>query len=226
MSFAIPTTFPDATKPFAPPSASNEGKKNAPFFWQAPASDAVLFLGNKWIELHGFVSQILEKQTDMSTTPNLLAKKEVSKKYPAWMEYVLQLARLRGYYTLYPSQEIATSLAGVHTDLSNIPEEFQDEATAKEEEEWVTDGQTQKFDPGSNLNVFSLLSKSKGDTPYEPLQMLSWDGEQVEVGNLDQKAFKLTQEFRREVGECTEEQVAQPGAPDAYARDLFCKKAE
>jgi hypothetical protein len=224
MSFTIPPTLLDATKPFTPPKGSGE---TSPFLWQAPASDAVLFLGSKWVELHGFVSQLLERQQETTATPSILAKKEVSKKYPAWMEHVLQLARLRGYYTLYPSQELATSVVGVHTDLSDVPEEYQDEATAKEEEGWFTYGQEQNFDPASSLRVFSTASKKEKDTMSEPLRLLSWEGEQIGLGDLDQKVSKFADEFRREVGHCTKEELAQVPATDPYAGDLFCtKKAE
>ncbi|MCP5922245.1 hypothetical protein NL350_28285, partial [Klebsiella pneumoniae] len=76
-----------------------------PFFWQAPASDAILIMGDKWVELHGYVSRILERQQTKKDTPAFLAKKHATKKHPAWLEYVLQLSRLRGYLTLYPSPE-------------------------------------------------------------------------------------------------------------------------
>ncbi|KAI9171109.1 hypothetical protein HJFPF1_00589 [Paramyrothecium foliicola] len=230
MSFSIPATYPDAVKSFEPPQWTDEQeiKRQGTFFlWQSPASDAVLLLGNKWVELHAFVSQVLEIQSSMPTTPALLAKKEVSKKYPSWMEHLMRLSRLRGYYTMYPSLEVASSIIGVHTDLNSLPEEYQDESTNKEEEEWATGEARQGFDPKSNLDVFTTFSKSKAslssiDDDGPPL--LTWDGEEVELVELDQRAAKFAEEFRRNVGQCDDEQLAQMPPPDAYARDLFCKK--
>jgi len=89
ISFSTPSTLLDTAKPFTPPSSNDEaGSAQGTFFrWQAPSSDATLFMGEKWIELHGYVSQLLEKQQTLAVKPDMLVQKHVSKKYPSWLEH-------------------------------------------------------------------------------------------------------------------------------------------
>ena len=82
-----------------------------PFLWQAPTSNAMLFMGDKWAELHDFVSRSLEAQQRLDSTPALLSEKLVSTQHPSWLEHALRLSRLRGYWTVYPGEETAKSLA-------------------------------------------------------------------------------------------------------------------
>ncbi len=86
------------------------------FLWQAPNSNAVLFLGERWVELHGFVAKLLEARNKLPQPPKLLGQKLVSKAFPSWLEHALRLCRARGYWTLYPSQPTSSFVASVHRE--------------------------------------------------------------------------------------------------------------
>ena len=132
-----PLTLPSRTIDIESPEAGGDAPTS--FLWQAPSSNAVLYMGEKWVDLHSFVSRSLaaagaESRSTTSgnpaTTPALLAEKFVSKRHPSWLEHALRLARLRGYYTLYPGEETARNLATVHSELYQAPEEYAAEAEA------------------------------------------------------------------------------------------------
>ncbi|KAH0496974.1 hypothetical protein TgHK011_004312 [Trichoderma gracile] len=222
ISFSAPTTYLDGNSEFVPPKpleGHESGAKDTPFLWQAPSSDAILIMGDKWVELHGYVSQFLDKQHAWSTTPELLAKKEVSKKYPAWLEYTLQLSRLRGYVTLYPAQQTANSVIGIHNDLHDVPEEYEDEATYGQDS---TNLSADLFDPASQVDMLATLPHG-GELPLlYRMPWLTWDGQVAQESNIQEAAAKYKEAFRSQVGQCKDEDPEAFQAPDPYARDLFC----
>jgi hypothetical protein len=233
ISFQSPTTHLDATTPFAIPEGSDSEtpvRSSGPFLWQSPSSDATLFLGDKWMELHGYVSQLLESQSSREEMPAMLARKDVSKKYPAWLEYVLQLARLRGYVTLYPSPETAKVIMGSHNDLSNIPEEhLDDKELAESVENGKEDAATSGFDPTSQVDMLATLPKEGHFVELPQLPLLSLEGTISTLGGIKTNAQTRAKQFRREVGQCEvpregEDEDDQDDDPkaDRLARDLFC----
>ncbi|KAM5348181.1 hypothetical protein ACJ41O_008005 [Fusarium nematophilum] len=229
ISFQSPNTLLDDTTPLnIPASESGDREGNgSPFLWQGPSSDATLFLGSKWVELHGYLASILEKLHTRSDTPVFLAKKDASKKHPAWLEYALQLSRLRGYATLYPSPETASTIMGAHSDLGNTPEEYlgdDDEG----EDNGKADQATSAFDPTSGVDMLTTLPHGGNLPVLGDLPLLSWDGKSAMLGDLETAALELSRNFRREVGECPEGKDAEEddyGEPrrDKFAGDLFCR---
>jgi hypothetical protein len=232
LSLDIPSTYLNDSTSFVPPltnitKGSNVIAKGiSPFLWQAPNSNAALYFGEKWVELHDFVAQSLSSEHALPT-PTTLNKKEVSKTYPSWLEHVLKLARARGYWTIYPNFEDSDSLATLHNDLYQPPEEYREEA-----EEEASDGEL-TADPAKHLSLkhaeTALITKSllsmlpfKGELPkIAGMPLLSWDGSPTTVEDLKQHAAEYSRVFRREIGGCDE------GAPektqeDFRARDLFC----
>lgn len=221
ISLDLPTINLGGSQAFVPPSrlASNldglELSSPPPdgptsFLWQAPNSNAALFTGERWVELHGFVSQLLETQHGFQTTPDLLAEKAVSKDYPAWMEHALRLCRARGYWTLYPSKDLAASLAAVHGDLYQPPEEFEDDLADmkhSDEDEMVIrhEALLDGLPDGRLLRV-------------NEMPMLSWDDKQISLQALGEASMEYTAEFRRTVGGC--KMRAAPSDPSG--QDLFC----
>ncbi|KAM4056922.1 glycosyltransferase 2 [Hirsutella rhossiliensis] len=217
MSLSVPTTILGSTRPFTPPPPLRAGEAESAagtaFLWQAPTSDAVLVMGDKWVELHGYVSQVLDRQHAMSASPAMLASKEVGKQYSAWMEYALQLSRLRGYLTLYPSRQTADAIAGAHTDLPERPEEYQGQAGTREKDKDMVD----------------MLETLPGEGEQQllgSLPVLSWDGQQIRDDALEEGAVQLTMDFRQQVGQCSFEDSAKLARADRYARDLFCQTGE
>lgn len=232
LSFAVPNTLLDGSQPLAPPReasaetvtpASTE-ENDQPFLWQGPASKAMVIAGDRWVELHGYVSQLLEHQGASPTLPALLAKKEVSKKYPSWLEHLLQISRLRGYFTVYPGRKTVNVLLGVHNDLSDAPEEYEDEVAdsgSRSKQDVMSDGNEGAFNPKPLVDVVDTLPQ-RGTLPFlQNLPLLSWDGRVTTGAELSREALEYAQKFRQEVGGC-KSSVGNPPLPDKHARDLFC----
>lgn len=224
ISLSAPTTHLDDATPFTPPKplgGKTSDEEFTPFLWQAPSSDAILIFGDKWVELHGYVSKLLEKQHASPTTPELFSQKKVGKKHPAWLEYILQLSRLRGYFTLYPTRQTANTIVGVHTDLRDVPEEYEGEKTAEQEQDSI-DLSSDGFDPASHVDMMATLP-NEGDMPIlYHLPWLTWDGKDTDDGAIAKSAAKYKQAFRTQIGGCQDESAAPMPPPEPYARDLFC----
>ncbi|KAK3294774.1 uncharacterized protein B0H64DRAFT_425431 [Chaetomium fimeti] len=210
ISLDLPSTQLDGSQPFAPPS----GKGATPFLWQAPDSNAALFTGQKWIELHGLVSHLVEYEHKTQPPPAFFASKLINKRYPSWLEHALKLSRARGYWTLYPSEVTARNLATVHSELYRAPEEYERELGKETLED------TELPVPGDTL--FESLP-SGGLLPFDEMALLLWDGSDTTLSDLDAAAASYTDEFRRVVGGC------QALAPEDLLakksmKDLFCMK--
>ena len=237
ISLSIPAATIDGTTQFTPPrplrGAKVAGQETA-FLWQRPNSDAMVFLGSKWVELHYFVARTLERThgtgtgtgTGASSAPAMLAEKKVGKIYPAWLEYALQLARLRGYFTLYPSRDTANAILGVHSDLRDVPEEHQGEqgSQKKPSPKEFTDEGNESFDAASPVNVLETLpNKGELQSPRD-LPLLSWDAKPKSADSLHREAEEYASQFRREVGQCRKADEAT--APHPHVLDLFCASEE
>jgi hypothetical protein len=219
LSLDLPSKTLDGSTTFVPPkrqAGSPDGPELAPprpshsssFLWQAPNSNAALFLGERWAELHGFVSQLLQAQHGLQSTPALLGDKSVSKDYPSWLEHALRLCRARGYVTVYPGAELATSLATTHGELYPKPEEYEKEKSSSkhsgEDEVILRHG---AFQNGEGLPRFNEMT------------LLSWDDHQISLEDLNEESLKYAAGFRRTVGGC---KTGQAAAPDPSAKDLYC----
>jgi hypothetical protein len=223
ISMDLPATYLNATKPFTAPQptvtpehAAKKGSKETSFLWQAPNSHAMLFMGQKWMELHGFVAEVLEVQQESKEVPKMLADKEVSKKYPSWLEHALRLARARGYFTLYPSADTASTVAIVHNDLYQSPEEYK----GSRSKTGAGDGTEVRF---SSSGMLDTLPDDGDLVPFNSLPLLTWDGKLTNLPEMDEWSARYSAEFRREVGGCDKE-ASQTTNWDRAARDLFCKK--
>lgn len=139
----------------------------------------------------------------------------------------MRLSQARGYWTIYPNFENQDALATVHTDLYHPPEEY-----AKEPEAQASDSTELTADPSKHLQrkepkllTTSLLNilPFKGELPkiYD-LPMMTWDGHRVIAVELVKLAMEYSQVFRREIGGCTEEAIAEKVKTGMSASDLFC----
>ncbi|KAK2590473.1 hypothetical protein QQS21_011846 [Conoideocrella luteorostrata] len=230
LSLSVPNTLIDGTTAFSPPSSAGSAKgasRQAAFLWQRPSSEAMVILGEKWVELHHFVAQTLHQKRTLSSTPALLTKKEVSKKYPAWLEYVLQLSRLRGYYMLYPSQDTARAIIGVHSDVPDPPEEYELDASRKATSSKNSiDDDHEYFDPVSPVNMLETLPEKGALPSLADLPLLSWDGKVKTARDVAIGADEYTTSFRREVGGCSEGDMKSILLRKQDAMDLFCRDAK
>ena len=156
ISLELPTHYLNGSKGFSHPSNDDF----SPFFlWQAPNSNAALYFGDKWAEFHSFLSNRLAAQP-WSAQEHY--SKLVSEKHPAWMEYLLELVRARGYAMLYPSfaSHEASAIVTVHQDLYQPPEEFH---TSK-----ASTSDSSDLDPADSVSVGAILdahSETSGALP-------------------------------------------------------------
>ncbi|KAI6777957.1 uncharacterized protein J7T54_002950 [Emericellopsis cladophorae] len=220
LSLATPTKLLDGSSPLTAPAPVEDGGSS--FLWQAPLSDAMVIPGDKWMELHGFISHILELQALSTESPPLLAHKQISKKYPSWLEYVLQLSRIRGYYCMYPGQETSRVVVGVHNDLPDVPEEYSEDDEARRDAmgEGVGDEATAVFEPHWHVDILHTLPHGGNLPNLRSLSMLSWDGKGSSATAFDDDAAAYRARFMTEVGQCKDEQLERQ--PHAFADDLFC----
>ncbi|KAL2023399.1 hypothetical protein VTK56DRAFT_2756 [Thermocarpiscus australiensis] len=222
ISLDLPSTYLNASGPFAPPSRKESARlsdsrtdDSTSFLWQAPNSNAALYTGQKWVELHALVSNLLEFQRSTQPLPAFFSEKLVSKRYPSWLEHALKLSRARGYWTLYPSESTARHLATVHNELYRAPEEYEKELrkdTLEDKELTLSTGGLPEGLPGRH----SLLS-------FSEMPLLLWDGRATELADLDNAAAEYTDEFRRAVGGCGQ-LAPEHLVPKKSMKDMFCMK--
>lgn len=232
ISLEQPLTPLSGGKTLDAPRQTMGGKADVPipFLWQAPASSAMLFMGDKWVELHDFVSRSLEAQHRLDSTPALLSEKLVSTQHPSWLEHALRLSRLRGYWTVYPGEETAKSLATVHNELHHAPEEYADEKTPKpaladDADDKEVDEVMRRYKAGTETTLapFSLLQslpKNGALEPFADMVLLAWDGKKTDIQGLDLQVSDYRTEFKKQVGGCTGEDPRK--LVGLSARDLFC----
>lgn len=229
-AFGRPKTLLDAKTQFIAPaasSASGSTEAGTPFRWSAPNSDAMLIMGDKWQELHNYVTLLSEKLGKAGTSA-LLEAKEVSDNYPAWLKHVSQLSRLRGYFTLYPNSETSDAILGVHKELYRIPEEYQpdpSDSPAKGDAADVRSTQYRDtFDPSAGLDLLTLLPDDGKLKPLKEMPLLSFDSKKVGQSELESAAGTYAKQFRQEVGGCNGDDLDR--GPEQSAADLFCKTSE
>ncbi|KAI2628367.1 hypothetical protein GGS21DRAFT_240458 [Xylaria nigripes] len=221
---------------FKPPEDINNqiGGTPNPFLWQAPTSNAVLFLGDKWMELHDFVSRTMQATENLDDPPAIVSEKVVSKQYPSWLEHALRLARVRGYYFLYPGNEVAEHLATVHGEMYSVPEEYTGEKGSRESlsgddagyKQIQTLKQKARMAPETHLSSLYLQDSlpNKGYLwPLSALPIMVWEGNEMASQDFRKQAEDFELAFKEQVGGCDRESGKREGYREpASARDLFC----
>jgi hypothetical protein len=89
------------------------------FLYQAPNSNAALYFGERWVELHSFLSNRLAVPQPGQTPAGDDSDGQLPKSSPPWLGYILELARIRGYSMLYPS----LGSGGAYSDLATMHSE-------------------------------------------------------------------------------------------------------
>jgi hypothetical protein len=251
LSLDMPSTYLNGSTPFTPPDHDAlepavqirtkpiHKNTNPPFLWQAPNSNAALYFGDKWIELHSFLQNRLTKFH--ATADAAVLKKTVSEQFPAWMEYALEFMRARGYALLYPpSSPGFDALVTIHEEQYHAPEEFTPKPNANADE-------TEK-EPPSIANEPFLVPKPRSITapkgsetplaamshqsldvilPYESedpdltsVPHLAFNGLPLEPQDFFEYAYKFANAFRKEVGGCKDDAPKTSRGGDTG--DLFC----
>ncbi|KAJ9644756.1 hypothetical protein H2199_003720 [Coniosporium tulheliwenetii] len=228
ISLELPSTQLNGTSPFTPPAADamndpkySKHKGVAPFLWQAPNSNAALCFGDKWIELHSFLSNRVAKQH--SASPPKPRAKLVSPAHPSWTEYHLELMRARGYWLLYPGLPPSEALVTIHNELYHPPEEFAP-VTAAEKKSAVEPPKLSEHDPfivPASPPPAPSTHEAPLVPPSRPLHFLL--PELLSPADAEEAAAAYAAKFRKEVGGCGKEprgmkRVVKAGS----AGDLFC----
>jgi hypothetical protein len=231
ISLDLPSTHINNSADFEPPSAGqSSGVEATQFLWQAPNSNAALYFGDKWVELHDFVTNLLTSQHTLPT-PTALDQKLVSKIYPSWLEHILKLSRARGYWSLYPNFKNTDALETLHTELYQPPEEYFNDpemASPNPSSELTAGPQLPHMHPETALISKSLLSAlpNNGDLPrMMDMPLLTWDGERVKVTVIEQNAVDYSRIFQQEIGGC-DATAAPKKRVGLTASDLFCLNDE
>jgi hypothetical protein len=245
VSLELPSLLPDGETKLTPPSIrdmyTDRYKKlypetsSAPFLWQAPNSHATLFFGNKWAELHSFLSsRVVKHQQAPKPAPRA---KLVSETLPAWTEYVLEFMRARGYSLLYPATS-TEAFVTVHNDLYRAPEEFSTPHKSTAKPNAPTDTNDEPFlrgdvparPPTTPETPVIPISKPlhlalpfDGDLPELPhLPQMLYDGRLVNIANVSIVADTYANQFREEVGGCQTPMGKHRKVFPGEAKDLFC----
>ncbi|KAI0392969.1 hypothetical protein F5Y17DRAFT_330238 [Xylariaceae sp. FL0594] len=221
-------------KPFSPPLFHHpdhvHGEKGSPnpFLWQAPASNAMLILGDKWMELHDFVSRTMQAIGKLHATPTIVSEKRVSRQHPAWLEHALRLARVRGYWFVYPGDEVAGHLATVHGELYTVPEEFAagakqqrkrkstsndaDDDNNDDEDDFTAESlkirdkvrsrSSREVQVETSLSLLESFPNNGKLWPLSALPIAAWDGAEVRFEAFRSAAYDFEAAFKIAVGGC------------------------
>ncbi|KAJ5496806.1 hypothetical protein N7463_008793 [Penicillium fimorum] len=235
ISLELPSSKPTADSPsFNPPPMNVEGKEQflPSFLWQTPNSNAALYFGDAWAEFHSFVANRLSTPESATASHTKL----ISEKYPAFMEHMLEMIRAKGYYLLYPSFPgmKSSSIATVHNELYQYPEEFggTNPATSGEEATQGINDPTQPLTGGVSTGLGSIEKPlnhastimplldlfSSGLPDLDALPLLSYDGEGLTAAAYAKKTEEYAKQFRTHYGGCTRDSNIDDPSTDL----LFC----
>jgi hypothetical protein len=226
ISLELPSSKPTDGEPLSsvtklpPPSESGD----LPLaLWQVPNGHATLYFGDKWTEFQSFLSNrfspaLKSKQKPLSTLQ--------AGKFPAWMDYMLEFIRARGYFLLFPAFATADDLAlvSVHGELSRQPEEYDPVPGKSSSEPGKVPTANQPSSDDKVLTgaytISNIVRAHPGKLPgLSSLPLLSYSGEAAT--DLLQTAKEYQQTFTREVGSCGDDRKP-PAFEPLKADDLFC----
>lgn len=210
--------------------------------WQAPNSNAALYFGDRWIELHSFLLRRLIADAELSKS--LPSSPDVAHDFPAWLQPVLEVMQTRGYYMMYPTFWAAeqTTAVSVHKELNQSPEEYMNDA----EESTQSSNKAQRLDlaedqpltaideverllqkehpaytgslAGPLLESIPLEQRTQGLMDHIPL--FSYAGEQINWEDSGTYSWNFAQEFAESIGGCASYDPAKPD--NGNVESLFC----
>ena len=249
VSLELPSLLVDGKTALTPPTITDmhaerykklyASTASVPFMMQAPASHATLFFGDKWAELHSFLSNRVSKHQKSAKTVS--RPKLVSETLPSWTEYMLEFLRARGYFVLYPATSSSSALVTVHNELYHAPEEFappQNEDDETKDEATRPEALDEPFlraltppPPPKNPEP-PLVTHSQpihkilpfdGDLPEtEHMPQLLHNGVKMDPSSVAVVAAKYANQFREEIGGCKVPKGKRRKVFVGSAADLFC----
>ncbi|KAK4617768.1 hypothetical protein CLAFUW4_12055 [Fulvia fulva] len=246
-SLDVPSLFLDGKPGFVPPTIANmtyskyddtvDSDAPSPFLYQAASSTASLIIGDKWLEFHDFLAKRTPASHSQKTGKK--TRKLASEAEPAWIEYLLELMRARGWTMLHP----AASFVTIHNELAQVPEEYarppadDKEATEAfkkselpEEEPYVLNAEPPvpaehvEADPTRHLQPLHQMLPFNGELQdVTQLPCVGHGGELITFEELAERTQKYKPEFRASIGGCKAAEASrQRVAPMKRTDDLFC----
>lgn len=213
--------------------------ESVPFLWQAPNSHATLIFGDKWAELHSFLTNRVAKHYGSTKAPQ--RPKLVSETLPSWVEYMLEFMRARGYTLYYPGSSSAESLLTIHNELYQAPEEFAPPRPTEVEEGVGTPPKVpdepflradepappplKKPEPTviPHSRPLYLALPFDGDLPeVSHLPYLLHGGKMISPSNASSLASAYADKYREVIGGCKLRLGKHRKVIQGSARDLFC----
>lgn len=241
ISLNLPSHHLNDSAPLKPPTFQEDSvlKKSGAthFLWQAPESNAALYFGDKWVEFHSFLtSRLTTIQASIKLRP-----KVISPNRPAWTEYLLELMRIRDYNLIYPNfaSSSFSSIATVHNELYQPPEEFNPQTSQNSPNPSSPDSEAEHFHldpltlsaspppiqreaPLLQIPLLSILP-NQGDLPeLFSLPILTYTGDSVTVQESWNQADKFAENFRFEIGGCKTKRSKKNPIIPMKIDDLFC----
>lgn len=240
ISLELPSTTLDEKTPLAISSTSGT-TRNSLVVYDAPNSNAALYFGNRWAELHNFVSNRLAAQSKYKKPSVRL--KLVSEQSPAWLEYLVELSRNRGYGMIYPAfaSDPESALVTIHNELYHVPEEFlhkQDDTEAvstdaadypftadpAEPPPSTTISKAEPLLAGKSSNMIRLLGLEDLELLPHPdtMPVFAFDGKKTTREARDSAVAVYQNEFRVQVGGCVSKDSRWADKESLRTDDLFC----
>ena len=229
LSLDLPSYYPDNTTPFQPPqplpspvATSTPGGPEislaspnpSPFLYKSPSSQATLYFGTFWLELHSYLSHF----TVLPSSPAAL----IPPLNPPYLTHIQTLVLARAYTILYPSTSF---IAKVHND-PHTPPEYAPPTTST----YTSQSPRHKEQPLLTSHLLTLLP-NEGDLPeLATLPLLSHTGAPTDYHSANQAALKFADKFKTNIGRCVAGAVMGKGMHKyrnfGTADDLFCLDEE
>ena len=229
LSLDLPSYYPDNTTPFQPPQPSSSPVTTStlagpevspailnpsPFLYKSPSSQATLYFGTFWLELHSYLAHL----TILPSSPAAL----IPPLNPPYLTHIQTLVLARAYTILYPS---TSSIARVHND-PHTPPEYVSPITST----YTSQPPRHKEQPLLTSPLLTLLP-NEGDLPeLAALPLLSHTGAPTNQNSANQAALKFADKFKAEIGRCVAGAIMGKGMHKyrkfGTADDLFCLDEE
>lgn len=200
---------------------------------QALHADAALFFGDKWAEMHEYLSIRLVTDPQLSKSVDPADGPLAADAGPTWARLAEEMMRALGYAMLVPQVSNTDSpLAVLHSELYQVPEERRNQEAPSAEtidlgmEKDVLTAQKSKSasaaegQPLSRASLLSLLDHGSSPARLEldKVPLYSHKGEVVDMKTFREDSARYAKQLSVDVGGCAASQGGQPGSLES----LFC----
>ncbi|EXJ84386.1 hypothetical protein A1O3_05053 [Capronia epimyces CBS 606.96] len=213
--------------------------------WQAPSSNAALYFGDRWVELHAFLSRRI--LADPRFTKKVTSTPRLAHEYPAWLYNVLEMMQSRNYYMMYPAFTLKEGFSPVtmHHELYRLPEEYmtdirEDDKTLKYQKPTGGPADDQPLTAADEIGrlmqkeqhvstdsiVAPLLAatsveQQRGDVVDESnIPVILFGGKRVDWAGSRAASWRFAEDFAQSVGGCAQYDATKKENGDVES--LFC----